>query len=144
MYIEYIDTHSKFSEAERVIDIQKGNRYKWCGRNPSRPPTEKEEIRRWYHAVSVFSWPFLTLHELGWPWVLVGLPWFLYQLLSRGWFRNRSIPHISTPPHENKCKHMIFHGISSRVLVTPGLCPPVEQFRLERTVTCVAHMRMLW
>lgn len=97
MYIEYIDTHSKFSEAERVIDIQKGNRYKWCGRNSSRPPTEKEEIRRWYHAVSVFSWPFLTLHELGWAWVLVGLPWFLYQLLSRGWFRNRSIPHISTP-----------------------------------------------
>lgn len=109
MYIEYIDTHSKFPEAERVTDIQKGNRYKWCGRNSSRPPTVKEEIRRWYHAVSVFSWPFVTLHEQGWAWVLVRLPSFSCQPLSRESFRNRSIPHISTP---GTWKWMQAHGFS--------------------------------
>lgn len=109
MYIEYIDTHSKFTEAERVIDIQKGSRYKWCGRNSPRPPTEKEEIRRWYHAVSVFSWPFLTLHKQGWAWVLVGLPSFLYEPLSWGSFWNRSIPHISTP---GTWRWMQAHGFS--------------------------------
>lgn len=44
--------------------------------------------------------------------------------------------------HENECKHVVFHGISSRVLVTPGLCTLGEQFRLERTATYVARMRM--
>lgn len=29
--------------------------------------------------------------------------------------------------HENECKHVVFHGISNRMLVTPGLCTLGEQ-----------------